>query len=94
MPFFLSQEQQRFEAERESIQQRASKQISDLQANLQRLQTVETDRFRLSDTVDRSHLDRAMLRRSAIERRFRDRLTTARDIKTNTGKSNAQFIVQ
>jgi len=35
------EEQQRFESERELIQQRASKQISDLHANVQRLQTVK-----------------------------------------------------
>ncbi len=35
------EEQQKFESERELIQQRASKQISDLHANVQRLQTVK-----------------------------------------------------
>ncbi|CAF0805275.1 unnamed protein product [Adineta steineri] len=35
------EEQKKFEALRESIQQRASKQISDLQANVQRLQAIE-----------------------------------------------------
>ncbi|CAM4854997.1 unnamed protein product [Rotaria socialis] len=35
------EEQQKFESERELIQQRASKKIAELQANLQRLQTIE-----------------------------------------------------
>ena len=34
------EDQQKFEAERELIQQRAYKQISDLQASVQRLQSV------------------------------------------------------
>ena len=39
--FYIQKERQKFESERELIQQRASKQILDLQANVQRLQAVD-----------------------------------------------------
>ncbi len=39
---FFFKDQLKFESERELIQQRAAKQISDLQANVQRLQAVNS----------------------------------------------------
>ncbi|CAF2747214.1 unnamed protein product [Rotaria sp. Silwood2] len=91
------EEQQKFESERELIQQRASKKIADLQANLQRLQAIEKcylDRQSSEDSsivLLREEISKLTQENQTLNSSLNDSLTTIAILKSDLQSFKTQL---